>query len=476
MDILQRLGLTGKKAQSQSSSSSVTSHSVPQGVIPFKSGVILTQRARIKTPVAALIPASYGTNLAIVLSLCSHRINNAFLFSVRNKKKKLQLGVQFIPGKIIVYVGHKQSVYFDYDVHDGQWHHMAINIRSRKVTLYTSCGKNRTNANLHFKKEDSLDPDGSFLLGKMNQNSVQFEGAICQFDIYPSAKAAHNYCKYIKKQCRQADIYRPNLLPLLPVLPQFPNSSVITSSPLLLHKKTGKDDNCTEKSALMGTAQTMPNIKIQTNKRASFETTTQPALLSTQRRNTASPHRQMATTTLLPSTELLQLPPRIKSPTTAPAMMLSHTAHDKSTKKKNERLTKQQGPKSSDITTEPVMKKKAKVTVNVTTNPTSTKPVKKKPEYQSTENHFETQKPSTVLVERQDEQPQRHNKQPSEKNTEQKSTTQYDSRGTYTVMTVTPAATDGYQTFGMESYTVDPLFQEQLSIKGDPGPKVRFIL
>ncbi|NWU21009.1 CORA1 protein, partial [Dyaphorophyia castanea] len=205
-----------------------SSRTVPQGVIPFKSGVIFTQRARVEAPLSTLFPPGSSSDLLLVLSFCSHRINNAFLFAVKSKKKKLQLGVQFVPGKIIVYVGHKRSVYFDYNVHDGQWHNMAINIRGQTVTLFTSCGKHRVHADLHFKKDEALDPHGSFLFGKISQHSVQFEGAICQFDIYPSAKAAHHYCKYLKKQCRQADTYRPNLPPLIPLLPRDPSASPST--------------------------------------------------------------------------------------------------------------------------------------------------------------------------------------------------------------------------------------------------------
>ncbi|XP_010134773.1 PREDICTED: collagen alpha-1(XXVII) chain B-like, partial [Buceros rhinoceros silvestris] len=218
VDVLQRLGLSGKRPSSGWSSS----HTVPQGVIPFKSGVIFTQRARVEAPVSTILPTGSSSDLLLVLSLCSHRINDAFLFAVKSKKKKLQLGVQFVPGKIIVYVGHKRSVYFDYNVHDGRWHNMAINIRGQTVTLLTSCGKRRVHADLHFKKDEALDPHGSFLFGKINHHAVQFEGAICQFDIYPSAKAAHHYCKYLKKQCRQADPYRPNLPPLIPLLPRDP--------------------------------------------------------------------------------------------------------------------------------------------------------------------------------------------------------------------------------------------------------------
>lgn len=227
VDVLQRLGLSGKRPSSGWSSS----RTVPQGVIPFKSGVIFTQRARVEAPLSTLLPAGSSSDLLLVLSLCSHRINNAFLFAVKSKKKKLQLGVQFVPGQIIVYVGHKRSVYFDYNVHDGQWHNMAINIRGQTVTLFTSCGKHRVHADLHFKKDEALDPHGSFLFGKISQHSVQFEGAICQFDIYPSAKAAHHYCKYLKKQCRQADTYRPNLPPLIPLLPRDPSASPSTPQP-----------------------------------------------------------------------------------------------------------------------------------------------------------------------------------------------------------------------------------------------------
>uniref|UniRef100_A0A672NHQ2 Thrombospondin-like N-terminal domain-containing protein n=1 Tax=Sinocyclocheilus grahami TaxID=75366 RepID=A0A672NHQ2_SINGR len=210
VDVLQRLGLVGKRPSG--------TRFTPQGVIPFKSGVILTQRARIDVPVSSVIPASLGSAFCLILSVCSHRINNAFLFTIVTKRKQLQLGVQFIPGQILVYLGQKNTVNFDYDVHNGQWHNLALEIQTQSVTLYTSCGKTSVHANLHFKNEEMLDPEGSFRLGKMSQNSVQFEGAICQFDIHPSAKAAHNYCKYIKKQCREADTYRPNLPPLLPHL------------------------------------------------------------------------------------------------------------------------------------------------------------------------------------------------------------------------------------------------------------------
>ncbi|KAF7665556.1 hypothetical protein LDENG_00138000 [Lucifuga dentata] len=238
VDVLQQLGLSGRRSGGPSLPGS---RSVPNGIIPFKSGVILTQRARIQVPLHTVIPATYSTtSLSLILSLSLHRINSAFLFSVLSKKRKVQLGVQFTPGKILVHVGQRNSVSFDYDVHDGQWHSLALDIQGNQVYFYTSCGKQSVHAELLSKKEEALDPEGSFLLGKMHHNSVPFEGAICQFDIYPSAKAAHNYCDYIKKHCREADTFRPMFPPLLPLFSIDPNITVTQIAPLSLTELSKK--------------------------------------------------------------------------------------------------------------------------------------------------------------------------------------------------------------------------------------------
>lgn len=232
VDVLKQLGLSGRRAGSFSSSSS---RSIHNGIIPFRAGVILTERAHIQAPLRTVIPASYNTtDLSLILSLSVHRTNSAFLFSALSKKRKVQLGVQFVPGKVLVHVGQKSAVSFDYDIYDGQWHSLALDIRGQQVFLHTSCGKKNMHADLRSKKQDALDPEGSFLLGKMDHNSVPFEGAICQFDIYPSAEAAHNYCDYIKKQCREADTYRPAFPPLLPLFSIDPNNAATHITPLSL--------------------------------------------------------------------------------------------------------------------------------------------------------------------------------------------------------------------------------------------------
>uniref|UniRef100_A0A8C0JGT8 Collagen alpha-1(XXVII) chain n=1 Tax=Canis lupus dingo TaxID=286419 RepID=A0A8C0JGT8_CANLU len=209
VDVLQRLGLSWTKAGGGRSPP-------PPGVIPFQSGFIFTQRTRLQAPTAAVIPAALGTELALVLSLCSHRVNHAFLFAVRSRKHKLQLGLQFLPGKTVLHLGPRCSVAFDLDVHDGRWHHLALELRGRTATLVTACGQRRVPVPLPFHKDPALDPEGSFLFGKMNPHAVQFEGALCQFSIYPVTQVAPDYCTHLRKQCGQADMYRPQLGPLLP--------------------------------------------------------------------------------------------------------------------------------------------------------------------------------------------------------------------------------------------------------------------
>ncbi|CAO2587816.1 Collagen alpha-1(XXVII) chain [Lemmus lemmus] len=209
VDVLQRLGLSWTKAGGGRSPA-------PPGVIPFSSGFILTQRARLQAPTSTVLPPTLGQELALVLSLCSHRVNHAFLFAIRSRKHRLQLGLQFLPGRTLVHLGPRQSVAFDLDVHDGRWHHLALELRGRTVTLVTACGQYRVPIPLPSHRSSMLDPQGSFLLGKMNPRAVQFEGALCQFSIHPVAQVAHNYCAHLRERCRQMDTYSPQVGALFP--------------------------------------------------------------------------------------------------------------------------------------------------------------------------------------------------------------------------------------------------------------------
>ncbi|XP_068190184.1 collagen alpha-1(XXVII) chain A-like [Antennarius striatus] len=225
VDILQKLGLKGEKP----------SRSVPAGVIPFRSGVILNQRAHIEAPSRSLFPAAVWPNLALVVSVRSHRVNSAFLFTLLSSQRRLLLGLQLVPGNLVLHTGSNTSVALPYEPHDGRWHQLAVGVDGQTVTLYASCGEQRVHADFGWDGEEGLELRGSFLLGRTGQQeaSAHFEGAVCQLDLVPSAQAAHNYCRYIKKQCREADTYRPNLPPLLPILPRDPHTTTATP-------KTGK--------------------------------------------------------------------------------------------------------------------------------------------------------------------------------------------------------------------------------------------
>lgn len=234
VDILQKLGLRGEKPP----------RSLPAGVIPFRSGIILNQRAQVEAPLRSLFPATFWPNLALILSVRSHRVNSASLFTLLSGRKKLLLGLQLAPGKLVLHTGTNTSVALPYEPHDGQWHQLAVGINGQRVTLYASCGEQSVHADFGWDGEEGLAPElqGTFLLGRTGQQqaTAHFEGAICQFDLVPSAQAAHNYCRYIKKQCREADTYRPNLAPLLPILPQETN---VTSTAATLKRgghQTGK--------------------------------------------------------------------------------------------------------------------------------------------------------------------------------------------------------------------------------------------
>lgn len=238
VDILQKLGLKGER----------TSRILPAGVIPFRSGIILNQRAHIEAPLRSIFPPAIWPNLTLVLSVRSHRINSAFLFTLLSDHKKLLLGLQLVPGNLVLHTGPNTSVALPYEPHDGKWHQLGLGINGQRVTLYASCGGQSVHADFGSDSEKGLAPElhGSLLLGRTSQQqtSAHFEGAICQFDLVPSAQAAHNYCRYIKKQCREADTYRPNLSPLLPIVPRERNITATAAtpkrgSPVTARKTTG---------------------------------------------------------------------------------------------------------------------------------------------------------------------------------------------------------------------------------------------
>ncbi|XP_013927909.1 PREDICTED: collagen alpha-1(XXIV) chain-like, partial [Thamnophis sirtalis] len=222
IDVLHRLGLSGQAMHHPTTGSTIhLSHaSSPQGIQLTAFGVLLSTQTAIEVPISQVGAAAFGSNFAIVISLCSYRVNNAFLFSIRNKNR-LQFGIQLLPRKIMVHTGGKHSVYFDYRVHDEQWHTFAIDVTEKSVSLFTQCGRK------HFSKEIlskvQFDSHSLFTLGRMNPQSVNFEGVLCQLDIIPSAQALTNYCKYVKLQCRQADTYRSHTI----------SPSVVDSSKLL---------------------------------------------------------------------------------------------------------------------------------------------------------------------------------------------------------------------------------------------------
>ncbi|XP_035999461.1 collagen alpha-1(XXVII) chain B-like [Fundulus heteroclitus] len=413
VDILQQLGLFGRRT------SPAGARSIPTGVIPFKSGVILTPRTRLQVPLRTIIPAHYNaTSLLLILSLSVHRFNSAFLFSVLSKRKKVQLGVQFTPGNVLVHVGHKSSASFDYNVYDGRWHDFAVDIRGRRVFLHTACGTKSLHAHLSSKKGGTLDPEGSFLLGKMNHNSVAFEGAICQFDIYPSAEAAHNYCDYIKKHCREADTFRPVFPSMLPQI----SGPVVTFTDRTLLSLTERSKKAEEPSSVPRTTIIHPADQ----------------LLMLNKTSLAAEYAAAPVSPLV--TAGLENPPRFSAPTVTTSLQIMNPPDPKHVS----RNTMQRDSESGGA-----------LLVPVSIGPSATKPSLR-------DTVVPTQgSPSNTYVPHKKELTTEAAKKPEPEVTGDFKPT--------ALPAVTPAATDGVQTFDLEP-TQFSLLAGPPGLKGEPGP------
>eukprot|EP00079_Xenopus_tropicalis_P004540 NP_001072869.1 collagen alpha-1(XXIV) chain precursor [Xenopus tropicalis] len=204
IDILHRLG-PGSKDSTSSPTIPLSSASEHQD-LNLTGSVIFTKNTLIEFPIDRHFVSLLKNSFTILVSLRSDSVNNAFLFSIRNKSR-LNFGVQLLPKKIVVYTGGKQSVFFDHSVHDGQWQNFAIAIEEKSVSLFADCGKKYFSKDAVFESQ-TFASGSLFTLGRMNLHSVHFEGVICQLEIIPSVAASTNYCKYLKKLCLHSDTYR----------------------------------------------------------------------------------------------------------------------------------------------------------------------------------------------------------------------------------------------------------------------------
>uniref|UniRef100_A0A8B9FS96 Thrombospondin-like N-terminal domain-containing protein n=1 Tax=Amazona collaria TaxID=241587 RepID=A0A8B9FS96_9PSIT len=176
IDVLHQLGLVKDVQQPSEAAVPSTSSLLPQGVRLTVSGVVLTSDAHIESPIIQVLPSSLGHQFTVLVGLYSYKINNAFLFSIRNKSR-LQFGVQLLPRKVVVFTGGKHSIYFDYSVHNEKWHSFAIDIRGKTVSIFAECGKKRYSREV-LSEVETFDLDALFTLGRMNSHSVSFEGVI----------------------------------------------------------------------------------------------------------------------------------------------------------------------------------------------------------------------------------------------------------------------------------------------------------
>lgn len=210
VDVLQRLALRAE----------LGSRAVPAGVISLRSGVILTTRARVTTATRSVFPPELFWNCTIILSVRSHRLNSAFLFSVLSGSR-IQLGLEISPGKLTLHAGPGNAAVFPYNLHDGRWHHLAFVLNGQSVTLHSPCSESNGGVTQKLPiLPERLNPRGTFRLGGSSAllpGAVPFEGAVCQFDVVPSAQAQQNYCSAIRRQCRENDTYRPAPPALLPL-------------------------------------------------------------------------------------------------------------------------------------------------------------------------------------------------------------------------------------------------------------------
>lgn len=230
--MIRHLGLSGHRDTQTSGTDYLTSLASSPTVLPPGVGVTLGRESLIDSPSPGLFPAGVDEEFSLVVTLRSWRASNAFLFSVRDNKDRLQFGLQLLAGRLVIHTGEKASVYFKHELQDGQWHSFSVGVRPRSVSFFARCGAvQHSEETLTWTQ--MLGSEGRVSVGKMDPRAVQFEGALCQLDIYPCAQAAAKYCDYVKKHCRLSDTFRSETSPASPHTSSGSHLSTFTPSPRL---------------------------------------------------------------------------------------------------------------------------------------------------------------------------------------------------------------------------------------------------
>lgn len=201
----------------------------PLSELPSGVGVTLDRDGMLEAPVVGLLPAGVEEEFTLIVSLSSQRASNSFLFSIRDETDRLHFALQLLPGRVVVYTGDRASVYFAYEAQDGRRHSFAVAVRPCSVSFFAHCGK------IHYSEETltrvgTVSSGGRVTVGRMSSRAAQFEGVLCQLEIYPSAQVAAHYCDHVKKNCRLADTFRSpghsDAMPVFPSVTLNPGSAV----------------------------------------------------------------------------------------------------------------------------------------------------------------------------------------------------------------------------------------------------------
>lgn len=249
VDLILQLGLSSRRDATHSSWMMTSSPIISSpSILPPGVGVTLDHDAIIEAPVASVLPAGLEKEFTLIVSLNSKRASNVFLFSVRDRTDQLQFGLQLLPNRVVVYTGDKASVYFSYEAQDGRLHSFALAVQPRSVSFFARCGE------LQYSEETLTRPRMEVLssrvaIGRMNSRAEQFQGSLCQLEIYPSAQVAAHYCDYVKKNCRLADTFRspfPYTSHFLASSMAFPTPpETHTGNPATLRNSIGKTNPTT---------------------------------------------------------------------------------------------------------------------------------------------------------------------------------------------------------------------------------------
>uniref|UniRef100_A0A4W4GCI5 Fibrillar collagen NC1 domain-containing protein n=1 Tax=Electrophorus electricus TaxID=8005 RepID=A0A4W4GCI5_ELEEL len=167
----------------------------------------ITKKAQISAPTKQLFSGHFPENFSIMTLVKAKAGLQAFLLSIYSDQGVQQLGLELGHSPVFLYEDQNRMptpedypLFTGINLADGKWHHIAISVQNKNVTLLLDC-KKRMSRPLPRSNKPMVDTRGITVFGARLLDEEVFQGEIQQLLIASNPQAAYDFCEHYSRDC-----------------------------------------------------------------------------------------------------------------------------------------------------------------------------------------------------------------------------------------------------------------------------------